>query len=162
MQPPVDNEVFRPLTGDSFRFNCHKDISCFTECCAKLKLILTPYDILRMKNRLELTSDEFLDKFTDTDMESHRRFPMVKLKMRDDEEKTCPFVTKEGCNIYEDRPGACRIYPIGRAARMVDADGEKRSNDKFFVVEEAHCLGFQEQKVWTLEEWLGHAVRARL
>ncbi|MCP4681195.1 MAG: YkgJ family cysteine cluster protein [Desulfobacterales bacterium] len=156
MDDPANNEVFRPLTGDTFHFNCHKDISCFTECCAKLRLILTPYDILRMKNRVGLTSDEFLDKFTDTDMTSHHRFPMVKLKMRDDEKKTCPFVTEEGCSIYEDRPGACRIYPIGRAARMVGADGEESADDKFFFVEESHCLGFREERLWTLEEWLGH------
>ncbi len=156
MDNPANNEVFRPLIGDTFRFNCHKGVSCFTECCAKLRLILTPYDILRMKNRLKLTSDEFLDKFTDTDMSSHRRFPMVKLNMRSDEKKTCPFLTKEGCSIYEDRPGACRIYPIGRAARMVDADGGRSADDKFFLVEESHCLGFQEERLWTLEEWLGH------
>jgi len=152
----MNDDIFRPLNEDTFRFSCHKDISCFNECCAKLRLILTPYDILRMKKRLELNSDVFLDAYTDADMTSHRRFPMVKLRMRDDGRKACPFVTKEGCRIYEDRPGACRIYPLGRAARLVDMDGEKNAKDKFFLVEEAHCRGFEEEKRWTLEEWLSH------
>ena len=156
MNSSIHEEIFRPFNEDTFRFSCHKDISCFNECCAKLKLIMTPYDVLRMKNRLGLTSDEFLDEYTDTDMTSHRRFPMVKLRMRDDAKKACPFVTKEGCSIYEDRPGACRIYPVGRAARMVDEDGEKKAKDKFFLVEEAHCRGFEEEKTWTMDEWLGH------
>ncbi len=152
----TNEEIFRPLTGNAFRFNCHKDISCFNECCAKLKLTLTPYDILRIKNRLELTSDVFLEAYTNTDMISHPRFPMVRLRMDDGEKGKCPFVTAEGCSIYEDRPGACRIYPIGRAARMMEAGGEQNTADKFFLVEESHCCGFEEEKLWTLEEWLSH------
>jgi len=152
-----NDAVFRPLIGDTFRFLCHQGISCFTECCAKLRLILTPYDILRLKNRLNLSSDAFLDTYTDTDMTNHWRFPMIRLKMRDDEKGACPFVTKQGCSLYKDRPGACRIYPVGRAARMVHGnDGEKNTKDKFFLVEESHCRGFEEERLWTLEEWLGH------
>lgn len=151
-----DGGIFKPFTGDTFCFNCHKDIPCFNECCAKLRLILTPYDVLRLKNRLGLSSDEFLENYTDTDMKSHSRFPMARLRMRDDEKRTCPFVTQEGCSVYEDRPGACRLYPVGRASRMVDSDGERNARDKFFLVEESHCFGFQEERRWTLDKWLLH------
>ncbi len=152
----MNDDVFKPFEGETFRFSCHKDISCFNECCAKLRLMLTPFDILRMKNRLELTSDAFLDKYTETDLTAHRRFPMVKLRMRDNEKKTCPFVTEEGCSIYEDRPGACRIYPVGRAAQMINAKDEIKTKEKYFLVEETHCRGFEEKRIWTLEEWMGH------
>lgn len=152
----MNDEVFKPLTENTFHFRCYKGISCFNECCAKLHLILTPYDVLRLKNRLGLSSDDFLDEYTDTDMKANRRFPMARLKMRQDEKRTCPFVTKEGCRVYEDRPGACRLYPVGRAARMVGADDETNTKDKFFLVEEAHCFGFQEDRLWSLEEWVGH------
>ena len=151
-----DDNVFNPLVGDTFRFNCHRDIPCFTECCAKLRLILTPCDVLRMKNRLGLSSGEFLDRYTDTDMKSNSRFLMARLKMRDDNKRTCPFVTTEGCRIYEDRPGACRLYPVGRASRMVDVDGDKSTRDKFFLVHESHCFGFREERLWRLDEWLNH------
>ena len=150
----MNDEIFRPLNGDKFRFSCHKGISCFTECCAKLRLALTPYDILRIKNRLGLSSEDFLEDYTDTDLSIHWRFPMIRLLMREDEKKTCPFVTKDGCTIYEDRPGACRLYPVGRAARLNDGHGS--ANDKFFLVSEPHCLGFQEERLWTLDEWLNH------
>lgn len=156
MDSPMNDDVFKPLNDNSFRFNCYRGISCFTECCAKLKLILTPYDVLRIKNRLGLTSDEFMDEYTDADMTSHRLFPMIKLRMKNDEKKACPFVTEKGCSIYEDRPGACRIYPVGRAARMAESGEEKSAKDKFFLVEESHCRGFEEERLWTLEEWLGH------
>jgi len=156
IEDAMDGEVFRPLTSDAFHFSCHRDISCFTECCAKLRLILTPFDILRMKNRLRLSSDEFLDKYTDTAVKGHGRFPMARLKMRDDEKRSCPFVTKQGCSIYEDRPGACRLYPVGRASQMTSKDGETHTRDKFFLVNESHCQGFKEERVWTLTEWLDH------
>ncbi|MFH1351113.1 MAG: YkgJ family cysteine cluster protein [Pseudomonadota bacterium] len=149
-----DETIFTPLREGRFRFRCHREISCFTKCCAKLRLILTPYDILRMKNRLKLASDLFLEEYTDTKMDAHPRFPVVTLKMRDDENRKCPFVTSKGCRIYEDRPGACRIYPLGRAALKVDR--EKDTREKFFVVQEGHCRGFQEEKEWSLGEWMAN------
>jgi hypothetical protein len=75
---------------------------------------------------------------------------MVLLKMRA-EDKKCPFVAPDGCLVYGDRPGACRIYPIGRASMKVDQ--EKEAREKFFVVREEHCLGFREERTWTIEEW---------
>ena len=153
MNDPKDKNIFKPLSGKTFRFDCHKTIPCFTECCAKLHLILTPYDILRMKNSLGLSSAIFLDRYTETVLED-RRFPMVKLKMSEDEKKRCPFVDKDGCHIYDDRPAACRLYPLAKASSTVE--GERDAREKFFVVREAHCLGFMEEKQWSLDEWLGH------
>lgn len=148
-----NKEIFRPLDGPTFTFLCHRDIECFTQCCADLNLILTPYDILRIKNRLGISSDDFLNRFTDTRFDQHARFPMVRLQMNGDARRKCPFVTPEGCTVYDDRPGACRIYPLGRAALKLDS--EEAAREKFFMVEEKHCLGFQERKVWTVEKWMG-------
>jgi Fe-S-cluster containining protein len=49
---------------------------------------------------------------------------MVKLSMGRDEGHRCPFVTDKGCSIYEDRPEACRLYPVGWAPAWVDGEGE--------------------------------------
>ena len=149
-----EKSIFKPLTDNLFRFSCHKDVPCFTKCCAKLRLILTPYDILRMKNRLAISSDDFLERYTDTVIDNHSRFPMVRLKMKKDPEQACLFVTREGCAIYEDRPEACRLYPVGRASAMVKEGTDARK--KFFMVEEAHCQGFKENRTWTLDDWLNH------
>jgi len=153
MKEAAKNSLFKAITGNQFNFRCHKDISCFTRCCADLNLVLTPYDILRMKNRLDISSDEFLDNYTVIKIDQNSRFPMRALEMNPDENRTCPFVTADGCDIYEDRPGACRIYPLGRAALRVER--EKETREKFFIVDEDHCLGFQEGKAWTPEEWMG-------
>jgi len=143
---------FLPLKGNSFRFRCHRHISCFTKCCANLNLVLTPYDILRVKGRLGMSSDEFLERYTETRIDPQSRFPKIVLKMDRDNGNTCPFVNPKGCTIYEDRPGACRIYPLGRGVMKVDQ--EKEARRRFFIVEEGHCLGFEEDKEWTVEEWM--------
>lgn len=145
--------TFKPLTEETFRFRCYPGITCFTRCCAGLKLVLTPYDVLRMKKRLGLSSNEFLQQHTETSFEQGR-FPLIRLKMNTDAKKKCPFVTEQGCAIYKDRPAACRIYPLGRAALKPDSGQETRQ--KFFIVNERHCLGFEEEKEWTLAEWLGN------
>ena len=60
--------------------------------------------------------------------------------MVDDGRASCIFVTKEGCSIYEHRPGACRAYPLGRA--VVRAAGVV--NEHFVILKENHCQGFLE------------------
>jgi len=137
---------FETLDGRTFKFACHPGVPCFNQCCADLNLVLTPYDIVRLKNRLGLTSDRFLETYTAAQTEPDARFPKVRLKMTDAPGRPCPFVTPQGCSVYQDRPGACRIYPLGRGA----AAGGR---ELYFLVREAHCRGFEEEKIWDIEEW---------
>jgi uncharacterized protein len=136
-----------------FKFNCHKGVKCFTDCCRGIDIMLTPYDIINMRKKLELTSEEFLAAFTAPQILENAGLPVVTLKLLDDERKSCPFVDdKEGCAIYEDRPTTCRYYPLGVGA--LSYSGENGEKDEFFfTVKEAHCLGFDEDKEWTVAEW---------
>ncbi|MBW2331475.1 MAG: YkgJ family cysteine cluster protein [Deltaproteobacteria bacterium] len=143
----------RKYTVDStFKFACHKGMKCYTRCCRDLNIILTPYDIVRMKNRLGLTCDQFLAIFTKPEMLARTKLPMVTMKMLDDDKKSCPFVTPEGCIIYEDRPVTCRYYPLGMAS-FREQEIEPTGEDFYFMVRESHCLGFQADKEWTVREW---------
>jgi uncharacterized protein len=142
----------RPLAEGKLRFSCHGGIPCFTACCADLHLILTPYDILRMKRHLQLSSGQFLKQYTQPHKDGESIFPLIRLRMREDEGRRCPLVSRQGCIIYEDRPGACRLYPLGRAATSGGSGGEERA--LYFLVDESHCLGFREEREWTVEEWI--------
>lgn len=144
----------KPLVMERFHFRCHPEIDCFTKCCAKLRLILTPYDVLRLKNRLGLRSDLFLEQFTETVFDPHHRFALIRLKMDGNPEQACPFLSKTGCTVYSDRPVACRLYPLGRATACFRKESDPR--DKFFVVCESHCRGFEAEREWTVQEWLSH------
>lgn len=133
-----------------FEFRCHKGLSCFTECCREIDIMLTPYDILCLKRRLQMTSGEFLAVYTRPRLLEKTDLPVVTLKMMDDEQNSCPFVRKGGCIIYEDRPTTCRYYPLGTASLNYK---EQMDRGFFFFINEPHCLGFTEKTSWTVREW---------
>lgn len=136
-----------------FKFKCHKGVKCFTDCCRGIDIMLTPYDLLTMRKKLDLTSDEFLAAFTDPQILEKADMPVVTLKLLDDDRKSCPFVDdKEGCAIYEDRPTTCRYYPLGVGSLSYSGEAGKK-DEFFFTVKEAHCLGFEEDKEWTVAQW---------
>ncbi|MDH3997175.1 MAG: YkgJ family cysteine cluster protein, partial [Desulfobulbaceae bacterium] len=135
------------------RFRCHPGVSCFTECCGNIKIVLTPYDILQMRKRLDMEAAEFLHVYTEPTYLEKTDFPGVMIKLT--EEGRCPFIKSktEGCRIYSDRPTACRYYPVGMANFHEGAQEGKTSEEFYFVVKEAHCKGFEEDKTWTIKEW---------
>jgi Fe-S-cluster containining protein len=135
----------------TFKFRCHKEVQCFTKCCHEIKITLTPYDIIRLKKRLGLTSEEFLAIYTEPHLLEKTDLPVVTLKLVDDASQACPFVREDGCLVYEDRPTTCRYYPLGVASLSHKADAD--DGGFYFFVNEPHCLGFEEEKPWSVEEW---------
>jgi len=148
------------LTENSrIKFRCHPGVSCFTACCGNIKIILTPYDILKLTQRLDLPPHEFLHLYTSPTYLEKTDMPGVMIKMREEDNK-CPFVTPDGCTVYTDRPSACRYYPVGMAdfheGGSKDAEGKEQVSreDKFyFLVKEDYCKGHEEDKAWTVAEW---------
>ena len=138
-----------------FKFKCHKGVSCFTECCRGIDIMLTPYDILTMRAKLDMDSEKFLAIFTTPQLLEKADMPVVTLKLLDDERRSCPFVEDEdGCVIYEDRPTTCRYYPLGVGS--LSYSGEQADADKdefFFMIKEPHCKGFDEDAEWSVGEW---------
>lgn len=128
---------------DKFKFSCHGALACFNKCCRDINIFLTPYDVLRMRKATGLSSQEFLDRYT-IPLIGEEGLPLVVLKMREDEEKTCRFVGSAGCSIYPDRPWACRMYPVFPVS----------SEQIEFVVEErASCDGFMGDNETTIRDW---------
>jgi Fe-S-cluster containining protein len=136
--------------GKTYNFKCYPGIGCFNACCSDLDMVLTPYDILRMRTALGKESIEFLRVYTTGHRAPDTNFPIFKFRMTDSSNRTCAFVTDEGCRIYADRPGACRMYPLGRATRP---DGKGGVKEQFFIVKEDHCQGFLEEDAWTGASW---------
>ena len=137
--------------GEEFSFGCHPDVSCFNACCGDLRLMLTPYDVLRLRRGLGKAGRDFLLEYCQVGPLPGSGFPGVRLRMMDDAKQRCPFVRAAGCSVYEHRPSACRTYPLGRATRM---DEEGNLLEQYFVVQEPHCRGFSETTRWTGETWL--------
>jgi len=135
--------------GEKFCFDCGPEVPCFNRCCAELTLPLTPYDVLRLRRQLGSSSDDFFQTFVRMRSFPDTGFPLPLLRMLDGPGEPCPFVGPVGCSVYEDRPGACRCYPLGRGARL-DGDGV---NERFFIVREPHCCGIDEGTERTAQEW---------
>ncbi len=87
--------------SDTFHFRCHGRLACYNRCCRNLNLFLYPYDAIRLKKALSITSDSFLDRYVDAVLKEGTYFPHVLLRMREADEGACPFLVPEGCSVYE-------------------------------------------------------------
>jgi hypothetical protein len=78
-------------------------------------------------------------------------FPEVLLRMADNESRTCPFLSDEGCRVYADRPDTCRTFPVEHGLLFADRPGAPETVSFFRPPE--FCLGRHEDRVWTLSQW---------
>lgn len=147
-ESPVLPKVF---DGDhKIQFSCHKGISCWNACCSNIDISLTPYDILRMKKRLGISSTQFLRDYTfPYELE---RDGIAGVKLKPAEKAThCQFMQPEGCGIYEDRPTACRYYPV--ALLSMRKQDEYVDRDSYAIVKEEHCKGHEVNRTLTINEY---------
>jgi Fe-S-cluster containining protein len=143
---------FQQVNADQqFTFSCHPKIPCFTECCRELDLALTPYDILRLKRHLNLSSGKFLEQYVIIEWEEEQLFPICYLTMIDDGRASCVFVGGTGCSVYTDRPGSCRTYPLARGASR---NNGKAATESLALIQEPHCRGFEETNDQTVNRYL--------
>ncbi len=129
---------------EDFTFACHKGLQCYTSCCRDVTIMLTPYDVLRMKKALGLTSSQFLEKYTHLVQVPGKAMPLVQFRMNEDNDKKCHFVSEGGCAIYEHRPWACRMFPLdehGMGGFQVVVDGVR-------------CHGLVKGDPWKVRDWL--------
>lgn len=140
----------RMTPDDQFTFHCRLNLDCFTECCRDVSIVLTPYDILRLKKALRVDSTEFLEKHTLPLFNPQQKFPLTIFRM-DPETKKCPFVTEQGCQVYADRPWACRMYPLGVAKPKNPTPAEQPF---YFVLQEELCHGHGQGKTRSVREWI--------
>lgn len=133
-----------------FNFRCGPDRDCFNRCCADVAILLSPYDLLRLKNALGMDSSEFLEKFTLTMRSQEKRIPAVFLRMQDQTRK-CPFVSDAGCQVYTRRPWACRMYPLGMAEPK---DPQAAAQRFYFLVQEQLCHGHDAGPEHSVREWI--------
>lgn len=139
------------LEGDTtIQFRCHRQVKCWNACCSNIDIPLTPYDILRLKNRLDMSSGEFLQKYTFPYELDKDGLPGVKFQPVEGG-TACQFMVEEGCSVYEDRPAACRYYPV--ALLSMRRSDEYIDRTAYALVQEKHCLGHQEPRKLTIDEY---------
>ena len=138
------DNLLRMDPDQAFRFKCGPDVPCFTDCCRDITIVLTPYDVVRLKNALEISSEEFLDQYTIIIPRENRLIPMVVLKMNEENDKRCSFVGEAGCSVYNDRPWPCRMYPLN-----MNDDGTFG-----LIADPAKCKGLEQPEHARISNWL--------
>jgi len=61
-----------------------------------------------------------------------------------EEDKKCPFITPEGCTVYDDRPWPCRMYPLD-----MNDDGTFS-----LITDSSRCKGLNEDDKQKISDWL--------
>lgn len=132
------------------QFSCHKGISCWNACCSNIDISLTPYDIVRLKQHLGITSTQFLQDYTVP--YEFEKDGIAGAKLRPVENGTaCRFMQPEGCGVYADRPTACRYYPVALLSmRMQDEYVDRNS---YALVKEDHCKGHEVKRPITIADY---------
>jgi Fe-S-cluster containining protein len=133
----------------SFNFHCHDGLACFNQCCRTPTIILSPYDILRLKHCLGITSGEFLQRYTRQKIEERAKLPLVFMDPYRSPESGCPFVGPAGCRVYPHRPAACRLFPITMGSQLT----EHGVVDYYFCRRLDYCQGFATDVQWTVASW---------
>lgn len=136
---------------ETFSFRCYPGIGCFNRCCRNLNLFLYPYDVLRLKQALDISSDEFLERHVDAVLCPGNFFPEVLLRMSENREKTCPFLTDSGCAVYADRPDTCRSFPIEQGVEYNAA--RKKDTPVYFYRPPDFCQGQYQDQQWDVAGW---------
>ncbi len=149
-QETILRDCARMTPDDCFTFDCDRSLDCFTHCCRDVAIVLTPYDVLRLKRALGIDSSEFLDNYTLSPFSKEQKIPAVILRM-DPKTKSCPFVTDQGCSVYADRPWACRMYPLGVAEPKNPSPADRAFH---FLVREDICHGHGQGQNHTVRQWL--------
>jgi Fe-S-cluster containining protein len=81
---------------------------CSANCCTKsAPIILNPYEIALMCRESGMSYEDLLDV---VETGRAKAFPLVMLPR----DPACYFFSAKGCRIYQARPLACRLYPLGR------------------------------------------------
>jgi Fe-S-cluster containining protein len=139
------------LEGDKvIQFQCRKGIDCWNACCSNIDISLTPVDILRLSRRLGISTTEFLMQYTFPYEIEPNGIAGVKFKPVENG-SACQFMRPEGCDVYTDRPTACRYYPV--ALLSMRRSDEFTDRNAYALVKEAHCHGHNEPRQLTIEEY---------
>lgn len=99
--------------NDMVKADCQECKGCFSCCCGMgASIVLDPLDVLRLKNCTGLSFEGLMKENIELNVVDHVILPNLKMNIQDEK---CNFLDGAGrCSIHANRPGICRIFPLGR------------------------------------------------
>jgi Fe-S-cluster containining protein len=80
------------------------------ECCKQQSIAFTERDILLAANKTNLSSDEFIERFSLSPVRNPGELEFYRLTIG--KVGICPFCSDRHCTIYDARPQVCRGFPF--------------------------------------------------
>lgn len=145
----VEQEALDPESVFHFHFHCHAGLNCFNRCCRTPTILLSPYDLLRLKQALGCTTGEILARYTIKGTEEVSNLPLIFVDAYRSPGGGCPFLSPEGCTVYAHRPAACRLFPITMGSQLTG----QGIVDYYFCRRLDYCRGFAAGREWTVASW---------
>ena len=132
-------------SGDMVKADCHDCEGC-SECCRGMgsSIILDPMDIWRIQKGIGKGFQALLEEGKiELNMADGMILPDLKM---DTEREACPFLDSRGrCSIHANRPGLCRLFPLGRYY--------EENGFKYFI--QIHECRKQDRGKIKIKKWLG-------
>lgn len=100
-------------SNDMVKADCHGCQGC-SQCCRGMgkSIILDPLDCYRIAKGLGKELAELIGSAVELNVVDGVILPNLRMV---GEAETCAFLNTDGrCNIHADRPGICRLFPLGR------------------------------------------------
>ena len=136
--------------GDRFEFACKRTGVCCKNFTSNDRIIIEPYDVLRLCRKLKISTGRFMKVYADLILDDNIHFPIALLKYKGNSARNkCHFLRSYGCSIYEDRPLRCRLYPLGRILH----DGKSY----FIHINNCSCEESDAYAAWSAQEWIDNS-----
>ena len=148
----VDNfETMKIGLDDKFKFNCTMCGKC---CINRDDILLTPRDVFKMANALDLQISDFLKQYCEVYVGHSSKIPIVRL-LPVGPTKRCPLLKGTRCAVHQVKPVVCAMFPIGRCLQLDDdakRGGEFSVSDIQYIFTNPGCG--DKRKEHTVRDWL--------
>ena len=132
---------------DTFTFGCKMCGKC---CTNREDIMLTPRDVFRMAKELQMSMQDFIQKYCESYIGPSSKFPVIRL-FPEGEDKHCPLLKDRKCIVHQSKPVVCALFPIGR---MFSAEqGQEMSTQNLTYLLMHHGCGDGTEK-HSVREWL--------
>lgn len=129
--------------NDMAKLGCGECDGC-SDCCRGMgqSIVLDPYDIYQLQKVTKQNFAQLMQEFIELHVLDGLILPSIKMQ---DDTDACGFLDENGrCSIHADRPGLCRLFPLGR---NYDEKGLR-----YFLLEDA-CRKQNRTKI-KIKKWL--------
>ncbi len=133
-----------------FMFHC----TMCGECCENREdILLTPKDLYKMARELNLTPEQFYEKYCEGYIGNDSRMPIIRLNPIG-MTKRCPLLSEGKCIVHKAKPAVCAMFPIGRCIVQEKSQNlEEIDADQIqYIYMDPECG--DKAEIHTVREWL--------